>query len=101
MYERLLTWILNPAFAIFSMVASCKLPFGNPNLNFVLSVIKKSSQLTHQLRTIPRSAALARLLFRLQSHVRSQDKGFARLPECAREASALCHYPARAPFVGR
>src|SRR5271166_6590083 len=31
MYERLLTWMLNPAFAIFSMVASCRLPFGNPN----------------------------------------------------------------------
>ena len=39
MYDRLLTEILNPAFAIFSMVASCKLPFGNPNLNFRLLLI--------------------------------------------------------------
>src|SRR5882724_9985468 len=34
MYERLLTWMLNPAFAIFSIVASCRLPFGSPKRNF-------------------------------------------------------------------
>jgi hypothetical protein len=28
--------MLKPALAIFSMVASCKLPFGRPNLNFLL-----------------------------------------------------------------
>src|SRR5580698_6043585 len=38
-YDRLLTEILNPAFPIFSMVASCKLPFGNPNRNFRLLLI--------------------------------------------------------------
>ena len=38
MYERLLTWILKPAFAIFSMVASCKLPLGNPKRNFFFPV---------------------------------------------------------------
>src|SRR5262245_55714818 len=36
MYERLLIWMLKPALAIFSMVASCKLPFGRPNFSFLL-----------------------------------------------------------------
>src|SRR5579872_2493785 len=39
MYERLLTWILKPALAIFSMVASCKLPLGSPKRNFDLLVL--------------------------------------------------------------
>src|SRR5688500_3810786 len=31
--------MLKPALAIFSMVASCKLPFGKPNLSFALLLI--------------------------------------------------------------
>jgi hypothetical protein len=36
---RLLTWMLNPAFAIFSIVASCRLTFGSPKRNFGLFFI--------------------------------------------------------------
>src|ERR1043166_332350 len=48
MYERLLTWMLNPALAIFSMVASCKLPLGSPKRSFFFtSAIPKTPSPEH------------------------------------------------------
>ena len=35
---------LKPALAIFSMVASCRLPFGRPNFNFLLIRMPKSAK---------------------------------------------------------
>src|ERR1041384_5260365 len=37
--------MLKPAFAIFSMVASCRLPLGNPKRNFGLTFIDHTSQM--------------------------------------------------------
>src|ERR1700722_388728 len=40
--------MLKPALAIFSMVASCKLPFGNPNFNFLLISVLPQSHREHR-----------------------------------------------------
>src|SRR5450432_1441060 len=80
-YERLLTEILKPAFAIFSMVASCRLPFGRPNFNFLLI---RLLQILFDART--------RILFRRRFHTRDR----LNLPSPARKRHFLLfrfHFP--------
>jgi hypothetical protein len=50
--------MLKPALAIFSMVASCKLPFGRPNLNFLLIQKKLTKISANAASTIPSRAQL-------------------------------------------